>query len=76
MPKNPLLDPNILRRQREKRVAQKQAAVAAQSNPAPVTPQTPSSATPQTAAQARQKAIDARIQELLRQSDQTTDTLK
>lgn len=76
MTQNPLLDPNFLRRQREKRIAQKQAAMAAQTNPAVITPAVTAPVSPQTLAQARQKAIDAHIQELLRKSDQTIDTLK
>lgn len=61
MSKNHLLDPNFLRRQREKREAEKKKVLkAAQAT----TPVTPLPAVPQT----RQKAIEARIQELLDKS--------
>ena len=59
MTPNPYQDPNFLRRQREKREADKKAKAAAELAKANVVQQAP------IAPASRQKAIDARIQELL-----------
>lgn len=68
MAQNPYQDPNFLRRQREKRDAEKKARAAAELAKA-------SAAKPVvTDAQSRQQAIDAKIQELLQRQSPPADS--